>query len=394
MKSLNPTCFQSLRMLLAAAAALFASATPGRAACPPPGPAAGEWRLTTRVTSAHSKAARGVNGYYSLSVTQAPDCSLQATLVKSGYAKKRFDAASTQIGTATLLPPDPRVPTPALANSWRLPIEIRSAKGTSVQLALYLFFDADRVDGVWSYRGSSWTEAGMSGGLLGLRGDGEQLALASTKALPSRSRCIAEHCAFDGHGSVACSAAYAGCASAKTQGTVTPHASRAWLQSPFALSPGGRPIQFRDGEARVKCGGFEGEPNSETCEISARLIGEADLVAELPGPEALVSVHPDEGYYGGMNFGSGLLILGVVNGRVATLAGEDFTKYGDNGLLGEVAVTGGRVVVSGDFIGEDDAACCPCHRHTSTYEIARAQTGYAFARRTRTVSRVPGDCGP
>lgn len=389
LKSATP---HSMTMLLGAAVALLATAMPAHATCPPAGPAAGEWRITTRVTAAHNKAARGVNGYYSLSIAQAPDCSLRATLVKSGFAKKRFDAASTQIGTATLMPPDVRVPTPALASAWRLPIEIRSAKGTGVELALYLFFDADRVDGVWTYRGSSWTEAGMSGGLLGLRGDGEQVALASTKALPSRSRCIADQCAFTESGGLTCGAAYPACA--KSTSAATQSASRAWLDSPFAITPGGPPIRFRNGETRVKCGGFEGEPSTDMCEVSARLVSEADLVPELPGAEAVVSVQPDEGYYGGMNWGSGLLILGVVDGRVVTLAGEDFTKYGENGFLDEVAVTGGRIVVSGDFIGEEDAACCPCHRHTSTFEVARARTGYTLARRTRTVSRVPGDCGP
>lgn len=374
------------------AVALLASAPAALAECPDGGPAMGQWRFTTRVTSPNGKPARADNGYYTLSVSQSPDCSLAAKLVKTGVTKQRFKAEDLQTGDAMLIPPNADAQPAALASAWILSAELQSASGASEQVEFYLFFSGKSVDGFWRFYGGNWAELGTPGGLLGKAGAGANVAFASTKGLSARTRCLVEECRFGEAGEALCREGYAECAGV-AGGAAPRRVSRDWFGSPFAVAAQGAPVRFEGRDARVPCPNAAGEPDGTTCAAYVHLLLEADLIPAFSGPEALVKFVPADDYFGPFEYGSRMLILAVVKGRVTTVASHNFTELGDgdDGLLGEVVVDGGgKVVVKGGYIAPGDNGE-PRHTHTSTYEVSPTADGYELKRLSQAISG--GDTG-
>jgi hypothetical protein len=372
---------------------LLASSPASFAACPDGGPAVGEWRFTTRLLPPNSKGAKGatvVNAYYSLSVTQAPDCTLAAKLVKTGVGKQRFDAASQQTVTTTLRPLAEDATVPALAPAWALSGELRSDSGGTEEAGFFLFFDGKSVDGLWRLFGQNSSEAGTPAGLLGKRGRGANVAFASTKGLSARTRCLVEECRFGSGDEVLCRDGYAECASV-AGGAPARRASRDWFGSPFSVAAGGPPVRFEGRDAQVPCPNAEGVVDGGTCYAYVYLLLEADLVPALPGLEALVKFRPDAPYYGSIDYGSTLLVLGTVKGRTTTLASQQFTAFSDQGMLGQLTVDGGTIAVKGGYVAPSDYGE-PCHAHDSTYGVSATADGYELKRLSQTISEEATEC--
>ncbi len=132
---------------------------------------AGTWRFTTRVMQAKSPRAYGTNGYYELAFQSVPvgeDCTLKATLTKTGFSDTRFGPDERQVGTADATIGAGPAGGAALVT---FAITLKNRK-SALDFSFQLTATKAGLFGSWRYEGAAWKATEMGGLLVGKRGFG------------------------------------------------------------------------------------------------------------------------------------------------------------------------------------------------------------------------------
>lgn len=150
-----------------------ASAAPAKpeavaAPTPPPAPNCddlqaleGHWTFTTEVTASRVVQSSGLNGYYAVDIA-LEGCTATATLTKTGYTGRTYTEARIQRGST------------ALTQSGGLAVgtfTLESSLGVQGTTEFSLRAEGDTLSGTYRQRGDRWNDAGLSGFLVGARGD-------------------------------------------------------------------------------------------------------------------------------------------------------------------------------------------------------------------------------
>lgn len=121
----------------------------------------GHWTFTTEVTASRVVQSSGLNGFYTIDVS-LDGCTATAALTKTGHTGRTYTDVRVQRGSTTL------------------ELDQELARGTfslesdlGVQRVMEFSFraDGDTLSGTYRQRGARWNDAGLSGFLVGARGD-------------------------------------------------------------------------------------------------------------------------------------------------------------------------------------------------------------------------------
>jgi len=123
--------------------------TPTSPACP-----GGRWDFTTTVLSAARSSMIGLQGFYSLDVSER----CVARLAKTGYGKTKFPADAAQTGEGSLQ---------RAGDQWTLETDIVSPNQFHYRIRLELNFARDQLTGTWRYVGESYRMTKLTGKIEG-----------------------------------------------------------------------------------------------------------------------------------------------------------------------------------------------------------------------------------
>lgn len=121
----------------------------------------GHWTFTTEVTASRVVQSSGLNGFYAVDVT-LDGCIATAALTKTGYTGRTYTDVRMQRGSTTLAL-DGEVATGTFA--------LESSLGVQGTTEFSFRADGDALSGTYRQRGDRWDDAGLSGYLVGARGD-------------------------------------------------------------------------------------------------------------------------------------------------------------------------------------------------------------------------------
>lgn len=135
---------------------------------PPPAPACaslqaleGRWTFTTEVTASRVVQSSGLNGFYAVDVT-LDGCTATAALTKTGYTGRTYTDVRIQRGSTTLELDG------AMATGT---FSLESSLGVQGTTEFSFRAEGDALSGTYRQRGDRWNDAGLSGYLVGARGD-------------------------------------------------------------------------------------------------------------------------------------------------------------------------------------------------------------------------------
>jgi len=151
----------------------------------------GEWKLTTRVTTAKRRDGMGVTGYYDVRFV-ASACKLHAEVTKTGYASKVFEAREIQRASpaVTIDVEESEAEPPGGARRARVDMMLHLASGiTTLDVRMMMSVEGDHLYGEWKYEGESWSIARMAGVLVARRGPNSYPELAHESDVSCDRRC-------------------------------------------------------------------------------------------------------------------------------------------------------------------------------------------------------------
>ena len=121
----------------------------------------GHWTFTTEVTASRVVQSSGLNGFYALDVS-LDGCTPTAALTKTGYTGRTYTDVRIQRGSTTL-EMDGEMATGTFS--------LESSLGAQGTTEFSFRADGDALSGTYRQRGDRWNDAGLSGFLVGARGD-------------------------------------------------------------------------------------------------------------------------------------------------------------------------------------------------------------------------------
>lgn len=114
----------------------------------------GTWSFTSLGILANEPDKGAVNGHYRVFIERAMDCSLNATITKTGFGKTTFTAEKYQVGQMGI---EGMGGGAALSDTYGGAVTLLRQDGSArLDMAFNFRFDGDRLTGVWHYRGDSW----------------------------------------------------------------------------------------------------------------------------------------------------------------------------------------------------------------------------------------------
>lgn len=157
-------------------------------------PFVGAWKFTTLVTGAIKKGAIGAQGHYTMrgkiDWRSGGRCILMIEIDKTGYGKKRLKPRNILLGKSEGSTGHDTWG----ASTIKVPMVMRNAKGTSLNVTFYLATRKGKLTGHWHYDGRDAASTGMEGGLIGKKNARSQPKIRNEKALPKAVRCLLDHC--------------------------------------------------------------------------------------------------------------------------------------------------------------------------------------------------------
>lgn len=121
----------------------------------------GHWTFTTEVTASRVVQSSGLNGYYTVDIS-LEGCTATAALTKTGHTSRTYTDARIQRATTTLDPGD------SMATGT---FTLESSLGVQGTTEFSFSAQGDTLSGTYRQRGDRWNDAGLSGFLVGARGD-------------------------------------------------------------------------------------------------------------------------------------------------------------------------------------------------------------------------------
>jgi len=149
------------------------------------------------------------------------------------------------------------------------------------------------------------------------------------------------------------------------------------LNSTFSIAPKGAAVRFVAGKGK-----------SKKVAVECKVLAYGDVITEIPGEEAVLLANPEDGYYGGNNYGSNIVVVANIGGVAQTIGAMEFTKYGTETFADAARIVGQKVIVSGIAIGPDDAGCCPCHTHQTQLTLVKQGATYSLKQISRQLTKM------
>ncbi len=152
----------------------------------------GTWSFTSLGILADEPDKGAVNGYYRVFIERAMDCTVNATITKTGFGRHTFTPEKYQVGDLSL---DPMGGGAAIGDTYGGAVTIIRKDGSArVDMSFSFRFEGDTLKGVWHYLGDSWNTMNMTGELLGRRSASDRPSLPSIESVGRPLACVAYAC--------------------------------------------------------------------------------------------------------------------------------------------------------------------------------------------------------